>query len=70
MDFSCVRVRTLPPQPVRSQEIDFQRTTVPRDWDRVKRSLNSAVLVDLRNICRPAEMEARGFRYVSVGQCA
>ncbi len=40
------------------------------DWDRVKRSLNSAVLVDLRNIYRPAEMEARGFRYVSVGQCA
>ncbi len=40
------------------------------DWDRVKRSLNNAVLVDLRNIYRPAEMEARGFRYVSVGQCA
>lgn len=40
------------------------------DWDRVKRSLNDAVLVDLRNIYRPAEMEARGFRYVSVGQSA
>ncbi len=40
------------------------------DWDRIKRGLKSAVLVDLRNIYRPAEMQARGFSYVSVGQCA
>ncbi len=38
------------------------------DWDRVKRGLRSPVLIDLRNIYRPAEMEARGFTYVSVGQ--
>ncbi len=38
------------------------------DWDKVKRGLRSPVLIDLRNIYRPAEMEARGFTYVSVGQ--
>ncbi len=38
------------------------------DWERVKRGLNRAVLIDLRNIYRPGEMEARGFAYVSVGQ--
>ncbi len=38
------------------------------DWERVKRGLRSPVLIDLRNIYRPAEMEARGFTYVSVGQ--
>ena len=38
------------------------------DWDRVKRGLRSPVLIDLRNVYRPAEMEARGFTYVSVGQ--
>ena len=39
------------------------------DWERIKRGLRSPVLIDLRNIYRPAEMEARGFTYVSVGQC-
>ena len=39
------------------------------DWDRVKRSMHAPVLIDLRNIYRPAEMQARGFTYVSVGQC-
>ena len=39
------------------------------DWDRVKRGLVSPVLIDLRNIYRPAEMQARGFTYVSIGQC-
>jgi len=38
------------------------------DWERVKRGLRSPVLIDLRNIYRPAEMAARGFTYVSVGQ--
>ena len=38
------------------------------DWERLKRGLRSPVLIDLRNIYRPAEMEARGFTYVSVGQ--
>ena len=40
------------------------------DWDRVRAAMTSPVLVDLRNIYRPAEMEARGFTYVSVGQSA
>ena len=40
------------------------------DWDRVRAAMTSPVLVDLRNIYRPAEMEARGFAYVSVGQSA
>ncbi|MGI3903989.1 MAG: UDP-glucose dehydrogenase family protein [Janthinobacterium lividum] len=39
------------------------------DWDRVKGGLRSPLLIDLRNIYRPAEMEARGFVYVSIGQC-
>ncbi len=38
------------------------------DWSRVKRGLRSPVLIDLRNVYRPAEMVARGFTYVSVGQ--
>jgi UDPglucose 6-dehydrogenase len=38
------------------------------DWERVKRGLNRAILIDLRNIYRPGEMEGRGFTYVSVGQ--
>ena len=38
------------------------------DWERVKDGLNRAILIDLRNIYRPSEMEARGFTYVSVGQ--
>jgi len=38
------------------------------DWERVKAGLRNATLIDLRNIYRPGEMEARGFTYVSVGQ--
>ena len=40
------------------------------DWDRIKGRLKGAILIDLRNIYRPGEIEARGFTYVSVGQCA
>ena len=38
------------------------------DLDRVKASLAEPVVVDLRNIYRPAEMARKGFRYVSVGR--
>jgi UDPglucose 6-dehydrogenase len=30
--------------------------------------MREPVVVDLRNIYRPAEMQARGFRYISVGR--
>ncbi|HXY57203.1 MAG TPA: UDP-glucose/GDP-mannose dehydrogenase family protein [Methylocystis sp.] len=38
------------------------------DLDRVKRLLKAPVVVDLRNVYRPAEMRKRGFTYVSVGR--
>jgi UDPglucose 6-dehydrogenase len=38
------------------------------DLDRVKLLMREPLVVDLRNIYRPAEMLARGFRYVSVGR--
>jgi UDPglucose 6-dehydrogenase len=38
------------------------------DLDRVKKALRNPVIVDLRNIYKPAEMQARGFTYVSVGR--
>jgi UDPglucose 6-dehydrogenase len=38
------------------------------DLDRVKKLLRAPVIVDLRNIYRPAEMRRRGFTYVSVGR--
>lgn len=38
------------------------------DLDRVKASLKSPVVVDLRNIYSPAEMAAKGFTYLSVGR--
>jgi UDPglucose 6-dehydrogenase len=38
------------------------------DLERVKSLLASQVVVDMRNIYRPAEMRRRGFRYVSVGR--
>ncbi len=38
------------------------------DLDRVKAAMREPVVVDLRNIYRPAEMQARGFRYISVGR--
>ncbi|WP_133365845.1 UDP-glucose dehydrogenase family protein [Qipengyuania sediminis] len=38
------------------------------DLDRVKTLANAPVLVDLRNIYRPAEMAAKGFTYTSIGR--
>jgi UDPglucose 6-dehydrogenase len=40
------------------------------DLDRVKALLKAPVFVDLRNIYRPAEMQAAGFRYSSLGRTA
>jgi UDPglucose 6-dehydrogenase len=40
------------------------------DLDRVKSLLKAPVFVDLRNIYRPAEMAAAGFRYSSLGRTA
>ena len=38
------------------------------DLDRVKSLLRSPVVVDLRNIYRPAEMRQKGFTYASIGR--
>jgi UDPglucose 6-dehydrogenase len=38
------------------------------DLDRIKLVMNRPVLIDLRNIYKPADMRARGFRYTSVGR--
>ena len=38
------------------------------DLDRVKLLMHSPVLVDLRNVYRPADMRARGFEYSSIGR--
>jgi UDPglucose 6-dehydrogenase len=38
------------------------------DLDRLKKELKSPVVVDLRNIYRPEEMSAKGFRYTSIGR--
>ncbi|HEY6995414.1 MAG TPA: UDP-glucose/GDP-mannose dehydrogenase family protein [Xanthobacteraceae bacterium] len=38
------------------------------DLDRVKAALRSPVIIDLRNIYKPADVIARGFTYVSVGR--
>ena len=40
------------------------------DLDRVKKVLRSPVVIDLRNIYRPAELAAKGLSYVSVGRAA
>jgi UDPglucose 6-dehydrogenase len=40
------------------------------DLDRVKSLMKAPLVVDLRNIYRPAEMSERGFRYVSVGRAS
>jgi UDPglucose 6-dehydrogenase len=40
------------------------------DLDRVKSLMKAPVFVDLRNIYRPAEMKAAGFRYSSLGRSA
>jgi UDPglucose 6-dehydrogenase len=38
------------------------------DLDRVKQAMRDPLVIDLRNIYRPAEMQALGFRYTSVGR--
>ena len=38
------------------------------DLDRIKLLMRQPVLVDLRNIYKPGDMRARGFRYTSVGR--
>ncbi|MET0181617.1 MAG: UDP-glucose/GDP-mannose dehydrogenase family protein [Caulobacterales bacterium] len=38
------------------------------DFDRLKAALKSPVIVDLRNIYKPSDMAARGFKYVSIGR--
>ena len=38
------------------------------DLDRVKLLMNQPVLVDLRNIYRPEDMQRRGFRYSGIGR--
>lgn len=38
------------------------------DLDRVKLLLKQPVMVDLRNVYRPDDMQARGFRYTSIGR--
>ena len=38
------------------------------DLDRVKKTLRSPVVIDLRNIYRPAEVAAKGLTYVGVGR--
>jgi UDPglucose 6-dehydrogenase len=40
------------------------------DLDRVRTTLKSPLVIDLRNIYRPEEMAAKGFRYFSVGRPA
>ena len=40
------------------------------DLERVKDLMRAPVVVDLRNIYRPAEMREAGFRYISVGRAA
>ncbi len=38
------------------------------DFNRVKKSLKTPIMVDLRNIYRPSQMTEAGFRYTSVGR--
>jgi UDPglucose 6-dehydrogenase len=38
------------------------------DLDRVKKALKSPIIIDLRNIYKPADMAQHGFRYTSVGR--
>ena len=38
------------------------------DWERIKLHLKSPILIDLRNVYRPAEMRKRGFSYHSIGR--
>jgi UDPglucose 6-dehydrogenase len=38
------------------------------DFERVKKTLRSPVIIDLRNIYKPAEVAAKGLTYVSIGR--
>ena len=38
------------------------------DLDRIKATLTQPIIVDLRNIYRPADIRAKGFKYISVGR--
>ena len=38
------------------------------DLDRVKETMKTPIVIDLRNVYRPADMRARGFTYVGVGR--
>lgn len=38
------------------------------DLEEVKKNLKSPVVIDLRNVYRPDEMKAKGFRYTSIGR--
>jgi UDPglucose 6-dehydrogenase len=38
------------------------------DFDRIRQTMKSAAVVDLRNIYRPEEMAAKGFHYTSIGR--
>ncbi|VUD74714.1 UDP-glucose 6-dehydrogenase [Methylobacterium symbioticum] len=38
------------------------------DFARLRERMAQPVLVDLRNVYRPQDIQARGFRYVSVGR--
>jgi UDPglucose 6-dehydrogenase len=38
------------------------------DFDRVKKLLKTPIVVDLRNVYQPADMQRRGFNYTSVGR--
>jgi UDPglucose 6-dehydrogenase len=38
------------------------------DLERVKNALKQPLMVDLRNIYRPSQMQEAGFRYISVGR--
>ena len=38
------------------------------DLDPIKNTLKAPIIIDLRNIYRPADIRKRGFTYVSVGR--
>jgi UDPglucose 6-dehydrogenase len=38
------------------------------DFERVKKMLKTPIVVDLRNIYKPADMAAAGFSYSSIGR--
>ena len=38
------------------------------DLDRIRTLMAQPVVIDLRNIYRPAEMKASGFRYLGIGR--